>query len=75
MSFLTLEQISALTHAPLKTVQHWVYTRKLPAFKPGRHVLVKEADFKAFVEGASLIATGAERVKRARARARAKAGA
>jgi excisionase family DNA binding protein len=67
VAYLTIDQVSELTHAPIATVRWWIHTRKLPAFKPGRHLLIKQADLTAFVEGASVAERGAERVKRARA--------
>lgn len=69
-AYLTLEQVSEQTHAPVKTVRWWIHTRRLAAYKPGRHVLVKAADLKAFVEGASVGEKSAEKVKRARAQRR-----
>lgn len=65
--YLTIDQVAELTCAPIATVRWWIQTRKLPAFKPGRRVLVKAADVAAFVEGASVAERGAEKVKRARA--------
>ncbi|HEX2870234.1 MAG TPA: helix-turn-helix domain-containing protein [Polyangiaceae bacterium] len=70
MAYLTLDQVSELTHAPVATVRWWIHTRKLPAFRPGRRLLVKSTDLTAFVEGASVAERGAERARAARKGAR-----
>lgn len=67
MAYLTIDQVAEQTQAPVATVRWWIHTRRLPAFKPGRHVLVKQTDLTAFVESASVAGRSAERVKRARA--------
>ena len=65
-AYLTLDQVADRLHVPFETARFWVKVGKLPAFKPGRHVLVREADLHAFVEGAALGKVRADRVKRAR---------
>jgi len=53
--FLTLDQIvEQLPDTSLDTVRFWIYSGKLPAFKPGRHVFVREEDFRAFIEDSAL---------------------
>lgn len=49
-TFLTYDQVAERLHVAPKTVRYWVDTRKLRAFKPGRHPLVREDDLAAFVE-------------------------
>lgn len=64
--YLTLSQVAEHLHAPLETVRFWVYQGRLPAYKPGRHPLVREADLAAFVEASAVGKVRAERVRRAR---------
>lgn len=67
MTYLTLEQVSEQTHAPIATVRWWIHTHKLPAFKPGRYLLVKQTDLTAFIESASIASRGAAKARRVRA--------
>lgn len=53
-TFLTYDQVAQRLHVPVTTVRFWVTAGKLPAFKPGRHPLIRESDVAAFVEGATV---------------------
>lgn len=37
--------------APVRTIRQWVEQGRLKAYKPGKHLLFREADVVAFVEG------------------------
>ena len=47
---LTLAEASALVRTPASTLRFWIWQGKLAAYKPGRVVLVKEAELLAHVE-------------------------
>ena len=64
--FLTLNQVAERLHTPIATVRYWLSVGKLKGFKPGRHVLIKEADLAAFVEAAELGIVRADRARRTR---------
>jgi excisionase family DNA binding protein len=51
---LRLERVAELTSTPLATVRYWVQAGKLPAYKPGRHQLVKEEDLTAFLDASKV---------------------
>jgi excisionase family DNA binding protein len=34
----TIKQVSEMTQVPIKTIRHWVYMRRIPYKKIGRHV-------------------------------------
>jgi excisionase family DNA binding protein len=70
-SFLTYDQVAEQLHVPVATVRYWVSVNKLPAYKPGRHPLVKPADLEKFVEASEL---GKVRAQRARATRTARKG-
>jgi excisionase family DNA binding protein len=61
--FLTLTQVAERLSTPAATVRYWTAIGKLPAFKPGRQLLVKESDLEAFVDAS---AVGDQRVVRAK---------
>jgi excisionase family DNA binding protein len=68
--YLTLAQAAERVATPAESIRYWVHTGRLPAFKPGRQVLVREADLDAFVEASSYSA-----VREAKAKAKRKARA
>ena len=68
--FLTLAQVAERVATPAVTVRYWVHTGKLKAFKPGRQVLVREADLEALIEAS---AYGAVREAKAKAKRKARA--
>jgi excisionase family DNA binding protein len=47
---LTLAEAGALVRASPETIRYWVWQGRLEAFKPGRSVLVREADLLQLVE-------------------------
>lgn len=49
----TLQEVAEYTRAPLSTVRSWVYDRRLPTVKLGRHRLVREPDLARFVGATS----------------------
>lgn len=51
---LTLTQVAERLQTPVKTIRLWVSQQRLPAFKPGRQHLVKEADLLAFLEASAV---------------------
>ena len=46
---LTLDEVAALTRAPVRSVYYWIYTGKLRGRKVGRRMLVAEPDLAVFV--------------------------
>jgi len=64
--YLTLAQAAERISTPAETVRYWVHLGKLPAFKPGRQVLVRETDLDAFVEASAYGAVRAAKAKSAR---------
>ncbi len=47
---LTPEDISRETGIPVETIRAWIRQKKLPAYKPGKHYLVKREDWEKFLE-------------------------
>ncbi len=70
VGYETLDQITQRYPVCLETLRYWIKLGKLPAFKPGRRVLVRRADIDAIIEAAPI---GAVRATRARARRKAAA--
>jgi excisionase family DNA binding protein len=64
--YLTLVQAAERIATPAETVRYWVHLGKLPAFKPGRQVLIRESDLDAFVEACAIGAVRAAKAKLAR---------
>ena len=48
--YLTLQQAAELSCSAPETVRYWIHVGKLPAYKPGRRVLIKESDLAALIE-------------------------
>lgn len=46
---LTIEEVAAMTHAPTRTVQYWIYSAKLKSVKVGRRRLVTEDALRRFL--------------------------
>jgi excisionase family DNA binding protein len=59
----SLEEVAEIVHASRKTVYLWTLERKLASVKLGRHVLVREADLTAFVDGRERAAVAAPAAK------------
>jgi excisionase family DNA binding protein len=68
--YLTLKDAAARCCTSAETVRYWVHVGKLPAFKPGRSVLIRESDLDALIEASEI---GAQRETRARGKARLRA--
>lgn len=66
--YLTFAEAGALIHHEAETIRHWVWEGRLKGYKPGRVVLVKEAELLALVDAS-------ETTKKRAAKARAKRGA
>jgi excisionase family DNA binding protein len=49
--YLTLKEAADLARTPAATIRKWIWQGKLQGFKPGRLVLVREADLIALIEG------------------------
>ncbi len=47
---LTLAEASELIRTPSETIRYWIWQGRLEAFRPGRAVLVREAELLALVE-------------------------
>jgi excisionase family DNA binding protein len=62
--YLTLVQAAELCATPAESIRYWVHIGKLAAFRPGRQVLIKEADLLELIESS---AVSEIRVKKARA--------
>lgn len=50
--YLTLPEASELVRTPVSTLREWISHGRLPAFRPGRRVLVTQGDLVALVSGA-----------------------
>lgn len=46
---LTLEEVAAITRAPLNTVRDWIKKNKLASLRPGRLRLVRRSELEAFL--------------------------
>lgn len=64
--YLTLKQAAEVCQTSPETVRYWVHVGKLAAFKPGRSVLVREADLTALIEASAVSDLRVARAKRAR---------
>lgn len=58
--YLKLTEASELCSTAPETLRFWIWQGKLRAYKPGRHVLVREDELRAHVESC---ATGARSSK------------
>jgi excisionase family DNA binding protein len=58
---LTLAEASALTRTPSETIRYWIWQGRLTSYKPGRAVLVREAELLALVESRETRAIRAQR--------------
>jgi excisionase family DNA binding protein len=47
--YLLVTEVAELARASVDTVRGWLRSRRLPSVKPGRHRLVRRADFEAFM--------------------------
>jgi len=54
--YLTLKEAGELARTPPETVRKWIWQGRLKAFKPGRNVLVREADIIELIES-NVVAT------------------
>jgi excisionase family DNA binding protein len=68
-TYLSLEQVAERLATTKETVRYWVNIGKLAGFKPGRHIVIDEADLTALIERSALVHLRAERA-RARRKAR-----
>jgi excisionase family DNA binding protein len=64
--YLTLKQAAEVCATSPETIRFWCHVGKLPAFKPGRQVLVKEADLVALIEASNVADLRVARAKAAR---------
>ncbi len=49
-TYLTFKQAAERIQGSPETIRYWVHIGRLPAFKPGRRVLIKESDLAALIE-------------------------
>lgn len=70
--FLTLAQAAERVSTPAETIRYWCHLGRLPAFRPGRQVLIRESDLLAYVESCAI---GDLRVAKAKAKRVVKARA
>ena len=63
---LTLEEVSAITRAPMNTVRDWIKKRKLPSLRPGRLRLVRRAELEAFLRASETRSTVAPKQQQKR---------
>lgn len=64
--YLTLKQAAEICATSPETIRYWIHIGKLAAFKPGRQVLVREADLAALIESSNVADLRAAKAKRAR---------
>jgi excisionase family DNA binding protein len=57
--YLLIEEAAAIARVPVKTVRHWLLIGKLRGRKPGRRVLIVEAELIALIEGTTVPTDGA----------------
>lgn len=50
--YLTLEKASELSHIPIKTLRAKIALGLLPAYKPGRSILIDEKELELFIKKA-----------------------
>jgi excisionase family DNA binding protein len=61
--YLTLAQVAERIQTPAETIRYWVHLGKLPAYKPGRQVLIREDDLEAYIATCGI---GAARIAKAK---------
>jgi excisionase family DNA binding protein len=61
--WLTVEDVSAELGVPVETVRSWIRNKKLPAYKPGKHYLIKREDLDKFLEDSRTIPDEEDREK------------
>jgi excisionase family DNA binding protein len=61
---VTLVEAAELVRAAPETVRYWVWQGRLVAYKPGRNVLVREADLMALVAGNETVAKRARKMRK-----------
>lgn len=49
-TYLTIPETAAAMRVSVGTVRHWLFTGRLQGYKPGKRVLVKQADLEALVD-------------------------
>jgi excisionase family DNA binding protein len=64
--FFTLAQVAERIATPAETVRYWVHLGKLPAYKPGRQVLIREDDLDAFMSGTAVTVVRAQKAQATR---------
>lgn len=64
--YLTLKQAAEVCCTSPETVRFWIHVGKLAAFKPGRQVLVREADLTALIESSNVNDLRAAKARAAR---------
>jgi excisionase family DNA binding protein len=53
--FLTLTQITQQLPVARESVRHWIKSGKLPAYKPGRHLLVRRDELEALIASTAVV--------------------
>ncbi|HEX4335776.1 MAG TPA: helix-turn-helix domain-containing protein [Polyangiaceae bacterium] len=68
--YLTLRDAATRLVTSPETVRFWIYQGRLKAYKPGRSVLIREADLDALIEASAVDVQRAKRARRAKVGAR-----
>lgn len=53
--YLTLQEAADLCRSPKETIRHWVWEGRLKAYKPGRALLLREDELRAFLENSETV--------------------
>ncbi len=59
--YITLLDASELCSTPLETLRKWVWLGRLRAYRPGRTVLLREDELRAFIESRSTVKLRAQK--------------
>jgi excisionase family DNA binding protein len=68
--YITLEQGQSEFGIPVATLRDWTRTGKLPAYQPGRRLLILRSDLEALIARSSVTKLRAEQAAERRERAR-----
>ncbi len=53
--WLSVEDVSKELGVPVETVRSWIRNKKLPAYKPGKHYLIRPEDLDKFIKDSRTI--------------------
>jgi excisionase family DNA binding protein len=65
---LSLDEASEFIRTPKSTIRFWIWQGRLESYKPGRHLLVKEADLLDLVKSNETVSKRAAKTRKCRGR-------